>query len=217
MNNKSTKTQPRNQTLDVLIIGAPSPQSEPLLRELRRAKYDPTPRYVDSLELVTQSLDEERFDVVLFDDSRTELSADEALRSLRASGLDIPCIIVAEEVDVETAVSLMRQGAGDCIARRDLHRLAPAIDRELKEAEARRQIARERKIAQERADETPATEKQSALQSSVETRPPSVHENGTGQSTANIKDAPASNNGKSPTLRSLPMKSHHSAEQSHQL
>jgi DNA-binding NarL/FixJ family response regulator len=205
MNNKSTKNQPRTQALDVLMIGVPSPQSDALLRELRRAKYDPTPRYVDSLEMVGQSLVEERFDVVIFDETQSQLAADEALRTLRASGIDIPCIVVAEEVDVEMAVGLMRQGAGDCIARHDLHRLAPAIDRELKEADARRQIA------QERAAEALVREEQSIVQSSVDKVPPPAHENSNGQSSvgtastarATNADAPAatstSNNGRAPS------------------
>ncbi|HEX8236752.1 MAG TPA: EAL domain-containing protein [Abditibacteriaceae bacterium] len=144
MNNKSTKNQSRNQALEVLIIGAPTPQADPILRELHRAKYDVTPHYVNSIELLNSALVEGQFDIVLFEAMQSALSPDEALQTLRASGIDIPCIVVAEEIDVETAVGLMRQGAGDCIARHDLQRLAPAVEREMREAAVRRNIARER-------------------------------------------------------------------------
>jgi DNA-binding NarL/FixJ family response regulator len=144
MNNKSIRIQSRNVDLHVLIIGARPPQADPLLRELRRANYDVTPHYADSLDSLNRGLVEEHLALVILDDAYSAIPGDEVLHALKVSGQDIPCIVVAQELDVETAVGLMRQGARDCISRHDLHRLPEAVDRELREAEARRNVVPKR-------------------------------------------------------------------------
>jgi PAS domain S-box-containing protein len=52
--------------------------------------------------------------------------------------LDLPFIIVSGHIDEDTAVASMKAGAHDYVMKDRLTRLAPAIERELKEAEMRR-------------------------------------------------------------------------------
>ena len=71
---------------------------------------------------------------------------------MKETGIDIPLIIVSGAIGEETAVECMRLGARDYIMKSNLPRLASAIERELKEAESRR----ERKRAEEKLKESKA-------------------------------------------------------------
>ncbi len=70
-----------------------------------------------------------------------------ALELLKASGRDLPFIIVSGSIGEEMAVAALRSGAHDFMLKGNLARLLPAIQRELEEA----QIRRERRQAAEEA------------------------------------------------------------------
>ena len=61
---------------------------------------------------------------------------------MKASGLDIPFIISSGTVGEDTAVAALKAGAHDFMIKDNLTRLIPAIQRELKEAEIRRERRR---------------------------------------------------------------------------
>ena len=56
---------------------------------------------------------------------------------LQERGIDLPFIVVSGTIGEETAVAAMRAGAHDYLMKDNLTRLAPAIDRELGDAEVR--------------------------------------------------------------------------------
>jgi DNA-binding NtrC family response regulator len=116
-----------------------------LLRELRRGGYDPTYERVDTPETMTAALAEQTWDVVICDYNMPHFSASAALTLLKKNGLDLPFIILSGSIGEETAVAAMKAGAHDYIMKGNPARLIPAIERELSEAEVRR----ERKRAQE--------------------------------------------------------------------
>jgi class 3 adenylate cyclase len=62
----------------------------------------------------------------------------DALAALKASGLDIPFLLISGSVGEERAVEAMKAGAQDCILKDNLARLGPALRRELHEAGLRR-------------------------------------------------------------------------------
>ncbi|MGB2768954.1 MAG: PAS domain S-box protein, partial [Candidatus Zixiibacteriota bacterium] len=72
-------------------------------------------------------------------------SGPEALNLLKEAGLDLPFIIISGKIGEDTAVEAMRAGAHDYIMKDRLTRLIPAIQRELKEAN----IRKERRLAEE--------------------------------------------------------------------
>jgi signal transduction histidine kinase len=61
------------------------------------------------------------------------------LAAVRERGLDLPFIVVSGRYGEEKAVETMRDGAQDYVPKDRLVRLAPAVDRELRDAEIRRQ------------------------------------------------------------------------------
>jgi signal transduction histidine kinase len=65
-----------------------------------------------------------------------------ALELLKKSGLDIPFIVVSGTIGEDLAVAAMKAGAHDYMMKGNLQRLVPSIERELREAEGRRQRTR---------------------------------------------------------------------------
>ena len=77
-------------------------------------------------------------DIILADYNLPMFSGPAALQMLRAEGLDIPFIMMSGAISEEAAVDSMRAGAQDYVTKQNLTRLVPAIERELREAGARK-------------------------------------------------------------------------------
>lgn len=108
--------------------------------ELKRGGYDSvTYERVDTREAITAMLTEREWDVIISDYVMPTLSGIDALHLVGELGLDIPFIIVSGRIGEDIAVEAMKSGARDYIMKSNLARLNPAVDRELREAEVRRE------------------------------------------------------------------------------
>ena len=96
-----------------------------------------TKRVLNAGELL-QALATEAWDVVISDYNLPTFNALDALRLFQSKNLDLPFIIVSGGIGEETAVAAMRAGAHDYVMKDNLHRLAPAVERELREADVRK-------------------------------------------------------------------------------
>jgi PAS domain S-box-containing protein len=121
----------------VLLIEDSPDDAELMIHELRRGGFEPTVLRVDTAETMKAAL-AQPWDVVLADYSMPRFGAAEALRILHDDGRDVPFLIVSGSIGEETAIASMHAGASDYIMKDKLQRLAPAIQRELREAESRR-------------------------------------------------------------------------------
>ena len=137
-----------SKPLRVLLVEDCDDDEELVLRALRRGGYDVARERVETAEAMSAALASGPWDVVLSDFTLPRFSAVRALELLQESGQDLPFIIVSGSVGEETAVATMRAGAHDYVMKENLARLAPAVERELREAEVRR----ERRAAQEERD-----------------------------------------------------------------
>jgi len=131
--------------LHVLIVEDSEDDTLLLVRALRRGGYDLTFERVETAAAMSAALDQQTWDIIISDYAMPYFSAPAALTLLKESGLDLPFIIVSGAVGEETAVEAMRAGAHDYIQKGNLARLIPAIERELRDA----QVRRERKQAEE--------------------------------------------------------------------
>jgi two-component sensor histidine kinase len=84
-----------------------------------------------------QALENCQWDVIVADYSLPQFDAPGALQVLRETGRDIPFIVVSGVVGEEAAVAIMKSGAHDFLLKNNLARLAPAVERELREARVR--------------------------------------------------------------------------------
>jgi signal transduction histidine kinase/ActR/RegA family two-component response regulator len=127
------------QPLSVLIIEDSEEDADLVLLELRRGGFVPKFTRVDTPHALKQALDEGEWDLVLSDFSMPRFSMPHALAMVREKGRDVPFLIVSATIGEEAAVDAMRAGAHDYILKDKLGRLVPAIKRELKEVESRRE------------------------------------------------------------------------------
>ncbi len=129
--------------LRVLIVEDYEDDALLLLRELRRGGYDPVHERVDTAEAMEAALDAGEWDLVIADHSMPAFSSSAALELLRRKGYeDLPFIIVSGQIGEHVAVDAMKAGAQDYLMKDNLARLNTAIDRELREAEVRRERRR---------------------------------------------------------------------------
>lgn len=128
--------------LHVLIVEDSEDDAVLLNRALQRAGYDPVSERVDTPEAMKTALDGQIWDVVLSDYSMPRFSMSEALTMVKEKGLDLPFIIVSGAIGEEAAVASMRAGVHDYVMKGKLARLAPVIERELREAKMRRERKR---------------------------------------------------------------------------
>ena len=123
--------------LRVLIIEDSEDDTLLLLRELKRSGYEVEFERVDKASEMQSALNQKSWDLILSDYSMPEFNAPAALELLKASGLDLPFIIISGTIGEEVAVAALKAGANDFLVKGKFSRLGPAIERELREAESR--------------------------------------------------------------------------------
>ncbi len=127
-------------SLRALIVEDNEEDAILLTRELRRAGYNLNFERVDSAEAMLKALDHQSWDVIISDYRMPGFTGLDALEITKLKGLDIPFIILSGVIIEDMAIIAMRKGANDVIMKDNLPRLLPAIERELKEAEERREL-----------------------------------------------------------------------------
>jgi PAS domain S-box-containing protein len=124
-------------SLRLLLIEDSENDAQLLVRELKRAGYDVRYERVDTEETLNAALDRQMWDLAIGDYSMPQFSGMAALRMIQERGLDLPFISVSGTITEEMAVAAMRAGAKDYVTKGHLQRLIPAIERELRESDAR--------------------------------------------------------------------------------
>ena len=131
--------------LTVLLVEDSDDDALLLIRRLRRDGHEPEWERVETAADMETALDERSWDLVISDHSMPAFSSSAALELLRRKGFgDLPFIIVSGQIGEDAAVAAMKAGAHDYLMKDNLARLNSAIERELREAEVRR----ERRLAE---------------------------------------------------------------------
>jgi PAS domain S-box-containing protein len=110
--------------------------------ELKRAGYVLTSQRVQTEAAMRRALLDGTWDLIIANAALPDLSAMAALTVLQELALDVPFVVVSTTLDEATSLELLRAGAHDVIDQDTSRRLIPAIERELREAEQRRQHRR---------------------------------------------------------------------------
>src|SRR5215210_1073408 len=129
--------------LKVLLVEDSEDDALLLVRRLRKGGYDPTWERVDTPEDMDAALDGCSWDLVISDHSMPAFSSSAALGLLRSKGfVYLPFIIVSGKIGEDAAVAAMKAGAHDYLMKDNLARLNTAIERELRDADVRRERRR---------------------------------------------------------------------------
>jgi signal transduction histidine kinase len=128
--------------LRALIVEDSEDDAALMVRELKRGGFDVTHLRVDSATTMNAALESGRWDIVISDYSMPGFSGAEALKLLRARTSEIPFVYVSGTLGEDTAVAALKSGAQDFLIKGKLGRLVPAVERELRDAETRRERQR---------------------------------------------------------------------------
>jgi len=131
--------------LRVLIVEDSATDAKLVAQALRQ-----TNRVIDFLRVedevsMRRELETASWDLIISDWSMPKFNALTALAVMKGMELDLPFIIVSGTIGEETAVAAMRAGAHDYVLKDKLARLAPVVEREVRESkirEERRQAAK---------------------------------------------------------------------------
>jgi two-component system, cell cycle sensor histidine kinase and response regulator CckA len=127
-----------NIPLHVLLVEDSEDDATLLIRELRRGGYVPTARRVDTAAAFATALETQTWDLVIADYTLPQFSGLAALKLLQDRHQDIPFLVISGIIDESLAVEAMKNGANDYVMKDNLKRLIPAVERELREAQVRR-------------------------------------------------------------------------------
>ena len=134
--------------LKVLMVEDARLEALFVLRALRQGGFEPTAHRVYKLDELEQALQEQAWQLILCDYVLPGFTALEVLEVLGRAAPDVPCIVVSGMVGEEVAVQCMRAGARDLVLKDRMDRLVPAVERELEQAQVRRDQHRAREAMQ---------------------------------------------------------------------
>lgn len=140
-----------SKPLRVLQIEDSESDSDLLLLLLMQAGYEVKCTRVEDAEELRHALKDPAWDVVIADYHLPGFNAPGALKILRESGSEIPCIVVSGKMGEDVAVEVMKCGADDYLVKSNLPRLIPTLERELRSSRREgRQAQHELRENQER-------------------------------------------------------------------
>ena len=125
-----------SKPLNVLILEDRATDAEMLVRELRRAGYDPQWKRVQAEQDFVVEL-ERTPDVILADYSLPQFNGLEAAKLIRDRGLNIPFILISGTVGEDVAVEAMKHGASDYLLKDRIARLGVAVEQALEKKRLR--------------------------------------------------------------------------------
>ena len=131
-----------NQPLRVLIIEDSESDMGLIVRQLENAGYDVHASCVQTAKDLHAALAAPAYDAIIADYRLPQFDAPAALAIVREGGHDIPFLVVSGAIGEERAVAMMKAGAHDYVMKSNLARLAPAVEREMRDALARRELRR---------------------------------------------------------------------------
>lgn len=122
--------------LRLLIVDDSGDDAEMLLREIRRS-YGPIFERVCTADALRAALTK-RWEIVVSDWSMPNFTGLDAFRLVRETDPDLPFILVSGTIDEDIAVTALKAGVHDFMAKGRFARLLPSIAREVREADNRR-------------------------------------------------------------------------------
>jgi signal transduction histidine kinase len=126
--------------LRVIVVEDNEDDALLLALELRRGGWEPDLHRVQTPEGLRAALAAGPWDVVISDYAMPRFNGLEALRIVNQVGAgELPFLLVSGTIGEESAVEALKAGAGDFVVKQNLSRLVPAVEREMRDAQVRRE------------------------------------------------------------------------------
>ena len=128
-----------DRRLRVLVVEDSSDDAELLVRTLTSGGYEVKHERVQTAAALRDALTRGTWDLVVSDYSMPSFTGLEALAIVQSFEHELPFVIVSGTMGEDAAVAALKAGAHDYLVKGRLARLVPAIERELRDAIARRE------------------------------------------------------------------------------
>jgi diguanylate cyclase (GGDEF)-like protein/PAS domain S-box-containing protein len=128
-----------SRQLRILVIEESEYEHELVRKALLRGGLELSTQRIASLDSLNKALQSKEWDLILSSTDISDCPPNVSLKYLQDQQLDIPFILISDHIGEEKVVSLLKAGANDFVNFKNLTRLVPAIERELKEAALRRE------------------------------------------------------------------------------
>lgn len=139
------------EKLKVLIVEDNEDDLALLLRELNKGKYEIEYELAEDFKSFETALNK-KWDVIISDYSLPSFNGFEALKICIKKDIETPFIIVSGTVGEDLAVEMMKAGCKDYIMKKSLKRLLPAVEREIVDANIRKEKKQAEKELMESED-----------------------------------------------------------------
>ena len=130
---------PVSRPLHVLIVDDSKADAELMLRALLAGGFEASHQLVDTQAAMRTAIEGQEWDVITSDHSMPQFTGPAALALAKEICPQVPFIVVSGEIDLNLAVSLIKEGAQDYVRKDEMVRLVPVIERVLHDVEARRE------------------------------------------------------------------------------
>ena len=137
-----------SQSLQILVVEDCANDTELLVKELRRAEFDPQWQRVETETAYLEALRPD-LDVIISDFSMPKFNGMRALDLLNSRGYEIPFIFFSGTLGEERAVEAIKKGATDYLTKDKPERLGPALNHALEQVRLRREYAKSALAAKE--------------------------------------------------------------------
>lgn len=117
-----------NSSIKILLLEDSPLDAELIQRELKRAGVNHDLLTVRTKLTFQEALADYPADIILSDHSLPGFSSNDALKMVKAAGIELPFILVTATMTDEFAVEIMREGADDYILKDRLSRLPSALN-----------------------------------------------------------------------------------------
>ncbi len=131
-----------SRPLQILLVEDSEDEAQLVLRELRKGGFTPEALRVESEPELIDALQARSWQLVLSDYRLPGFDGMRALELVRKHDTEVPVIMISGTMGEELAVATMKAGAHDYVMKDALARLTPAVERELREADRRREKRR---------------------------------------------------------------------------
>ncbi len=125
--------------LRVLFVEDSDDDMQLMIREIQKGGYDLEWDRVDTRAAMQAALTSRSWDLIISDHSMPQFSSMQALYVLKSSGQDLPFLLISGSIGEDAAVAALKAGVDDFLIKGNWARLIPAIQRELRETETRRE------------------------------------------------------------------------------
>ena len=128
--------------LRLLLIEDSSDDATAVVQSLTHGGYEVLAERVETPAELIAALERSAFDIVIAEYDAPAFEGTSAIELVRQRDGDLPFIVVSRISGEDAAVAAMRTGAQDYILKRNMARLVPAVERELRDATVRRERRR---------------------------------------------------------------------------